>query len=91
MAKHPARTQKDAPLIDPTDAKALVIPPLTNLDDRINNPDDIEPDVAAMSHGVEHGGTIETRAQQLSVRGSSGRKRAGVHGRSNVGRDTKPR
>ena len=76
IAKHPERLQKDARLDQPEDVQQLDVPPLTNLDDRINNPDDIEPDEAAMRNGPEHGGTIERRAAYLSVRGTGGRKRS---------------
>jgi hypothetical protein len=87
MAKHPERTQKTGLVDAGEDGKALDIKPLTGLGDRRRNPRDIEPDVAAMRNGVEHGGTIETRAQGLSVRGSGGRKRSGARGRYKAGRD----
>ena len=69
------------------DTRPLDVRPLTNLDDRINNPKDIEVDEAAIANGIEHGGTIESRAEALAERGSGGRKRSGAFGRSRAGRD----
>jgi len=43
----------------------------------MHNPDDIVVDDAAIANGVEHGGSIETRAERLNMRGSGGRKRSG--------------
>jgi hypothetical protein len=86
MAKHPERLQKDAPL-EGVDDKPVDVKPLTHLDDRKLNPYDLEPDEAAMRNGVTHGGTIETRAEYLSVRGRGGRKRSGARGRYRPGRD----
>jgi hypothetical protein len=92
MPKHVERPQKNARLDEPDDIKQVDVKPLTNLGDRRNNPDDIEPDEAAMSHGIEHGGTTESRAESLSVRGSGGRKRSsGAHQRSQPGRDISKR
>jgi hypothetical protein len=68
------------------DTRPLVVNPLPELD-RLHNPHDIEPDLAAMSHGVEHGGMQESRASALATRGSGGRKRSGAFGRSRTGRD----
>lgn len=59
------------------DNRPLVVKPLTNLDDPIHNPDDIEVDEAAIAQGPTHGGTLETRARELQVRGRGGRKRSG--------------
>jgi hypothetical protein len=91
MAKHPERPQKNARLDEPEDTKQLDVKPLTSIGDRIHNPRDLEPDVAAMRNGVEHGGTIETRAEALSVRGSGGRKRSWARGRYKAGRDLSKR
>jgi hypothetical protein len=68
------------------DEKPVVVNPLPELD-RLHNARDIEPDVAAMSHGMEHGGMLETRADALATRGSGGRKRSGAFGRYRTGRD----
>jgi len=59
------------------DDRPLVIKPLTNLDNPVNNPDDIEVDEAAIAQGPTHGGTLETRSQELRIRGRGGRKRSG--------------
>jgi hypothetical protein len=63
--------------LDEDDNRPLVINPLTNLDNPINNPDDIEVDEAAIAQGPTHGGTLETRSQELRIRGRGGRKRSG--------------
>jgi hypothetical protein len=91
-AKKPAATQKtksagpkrdhrpqiaDELGLDEDDNRPLVINPLTNLDNPINNPDDIEVDAAAIAQGPTHGGTLETRSQELRIRGRGGRKRSG--------------
>lgn len=68
------------------DLRPLVVRPLTQTD-RLHNPDDIDVDQAAIAAGVQHGGTVETRAEALSVRGKSGRKRSGARGRHRPGRD----
>lgn len=68
------------------DEKPVVVKPLEQLD-RVHNPDDIDPDLAAMRNGMEHGGTIETRAEARITRGSGGRKRSGAYGRYRPGRD----
>jgi hypothetical protein len=93
MAKHPERIQKNAPLDEVENGgKAVDVKPLTGLGDRRNNPRDLEPDALAMAAGVSHGGTVETRAEALSVRGGGGRKRTGPRGRGMPGRDiSKPR
>ncbi|HEY0253984.1 MAG TPA: hypothetical protein VGC41_20785 [Kofleriaceae bacterium] len=67
------------------DDRPLVVNPLPKLD-RLNNPDDIEVDEAAIDAGMTHGGTLETRAQELQVRGSGGRKRSGNRTKT-AGRD----
>lgn len=59
------------------DDRPVVVNPLPKLD-RMNNPDDIEVDEAAIDAGMVHGGNLETRAQELNVRGSGGRKRSGA-------------
>ncbi|HET9988952.1 MAG TPA: hypothetical protein VFQ65_10530 [Kofleriaceae bacterium] len=64
--------------IEDADEKPMVVSPLTNLDDPVNNPDDIEVDEAAIAQGPTHGGGLETRSQELRVRGSGGRKRSGA-------------
>ena len=63
--------------LDEDDNRPLVINPLTNLDNPVNNPDDIEVDEAAIAQGPTHGGTLETRSQELRIRGRGGRKRSG--------------
>jgi hypothetical protein len=68
------------------DARPLVVRPLVQTD-RLHNPDDIEPDTAAMAAGVQHGGTTESRAETLQVRGQGGRKRSGPRSRYRGGRD----
>jgi len=69
------------------DTQPLVVHPATGLDDRKTNPKDLEVDTAAISHGIEHGGTQERRAETLSTRGSGGRKRSGNLGRHQAGAD----
>jgi hypothetical protein len=84
MANRNHRPQKtDRTAIDD---KTIVVRPLTHLD-RLHNPRDLDPDLAAMRAGMEHGGTIETRAGALATRGSGGRKRSGPYGRHRAGRD----
>ncbi len=70
------------------DIKPLEVKPLVNLD-RLHNPKDIEVDEAAISHGIEHGGTVTSRAEALSTRGRGGRKRSqsGPVGHHRSGRD----
>jgi len=65
----------------------MVVKPLENVDDRRNNPKDIDVDTAAIAAGTEHGGTIENRAESLAMRGSGGRKRSGARLRYRAGRD----
>jgi hypothetical protein len=72
--------------LDEDDNRPLVINPLTNLDNPINNPDDIEVDEAAIAQGPTHGGTLETRSQELRIRGRGGRKRSGPRTKG-AGRD----
>lgn len=86
MSNRSHRPQK-AELAEPDDLKPLVVKPLENLDDRRNNPKDIEVDEAAIRNGVEHGGTIESHAESLAARGTGGRKRSGAFGRYRAGRD----
>ena len=69
------------------DTRPLVVHPLEGVEDRLTNPKDLEVDSAAISHGIEHGGTQESRAEALNARGSGGRKRSGPFGRHRVGRD----
>ena len=69
------------------DTRPLVVAPLENLGDRKNNPKDIEVDEAAIANGIEHGGTIESRAESLNVRGAGWRKRSVASGRSHASRD----
>ncbi len=68
------------------DDRPLVIQPLAQTD-RLHNPDDISVDEAAIAAGVQHGGTLETRAEALQVRGSGGRKRSGPRSKHRGGRD----
>jgi hypothetical protein len=60
------------------DRRPLVVRPL--MTDARRNRDDITVDDAAIASGVEHGGTIETRAERLQARGAGGRKRSGARG-----------
>jgi hypothetical protein len=76
--------------LDEDDNRPLVVAPLTNLDNRINNPDDIEVDEAAIDAGMVHGGNLETRSQELRIRGSGGRKRSGARTKG-PGRDNSKR
>jgi hypothetical protein len=85
MSKRNHRPQK-AERIALDDSKLVVVRPLEHLD-RVHNPDDIDPDLAAMRNGTEHGGTLETRAAALATRGAGGRKRSGARGRYRPGRD----
>jgi hypothetical protein len=84
MSNRNHRLQKVEQVAD--DEKLVVVRPLPELD-RVHNPRDIEPDVAAMRNGMAHGGMLETRAQTLATRGSGGRKRSGAFGRYRTGRD----
>jgi hypothetical protein len=84
MAKRGHRPQNTEQVDE--DQRPLVVRPLVQLD-RMHNPDDIQPDVAAIAAGITHGGTIETRAEALTLRGDGGRKRSGPRGRSRSGRD----
>jgi len=68
------------------DDRPLVVSPLPATD-RLHNPDDITVDDAAISAGVQHGGTIQTRAETLQVRGTGGRKRSGPRSKGRAGRD----
>ena len=83
----PKRQHRPQPreLTTEDDLRPLVVRPLVQTD-RKHNPDDIEVDMAAIAAGVEHGGTIETRAQALRVRGEGGRKRSGARIRYRSGR-----
>jgi hypothetical protein len=84
MPKRPQRSQASSTTDD--DLRPLVVRPLVQTD-RIHNPDDIEVDEAAIAAGVQHGGTLENRAESLQVRGKGGRKRSGARGRHRRGRD----
>jgi hypothetical protein len=86
MTKRAHRPQKAEETLG-DDARPMVVRPLENLDDRRHNPKDIEVDAAAIAAGIEHGGTIESRAEALALRGSGGRKRSGAFGRYRSGRD----
>jgi hypothetical protein len=86
MTKRVHRPQKAEEILD-DDRRPMVVKPLENLDDRRHNPKDIEVDSAAIAAGIEHGGTIENRAEALATRGSGGRKRSGAFGRYRSGRD----
>lgn len=66
------------------DTRQLDVTPLENIEDRINNPKDIEVDTAAIANGIDHGGMTQNRAESAAARGSGGRKRAGGYGRSNA-------
>jgi len=74
------RRQQASDIVTDEDQRPLVVRPLVQTD-RAHNPDDIVVDEAAIAAGVEHGGTVETRAETLQVRGNSGRKRSGPRGR----------
>ena len=82
MPKRNHRLQKADLVVD--DDKPVVVNPLPELD-RVHNPHDIEPDLAAMRNGMEHGGTLDTRAETLATRGTGGRKRSGAFGRYRAG------
>ena len=82
--------QQSSEKVDLSDIKPLVVNPLTRLD-RLHNPDDIEPDAVAIANGPEHHASLETRAEELQVRGSGGRKRSGPYGRHRPGRDLSKR
>ena len=86
MTKRAHRPQKAEEMRE-DDNRPVVVKPLEHLDDRRRNPKDIEVDEAAIAAGVEHGGTIESRAEALATRGSGGRKRSGAFGRYRSGRD----
>jgi hypothetical protein len=96
-ARKPAKKNKTAPPrrnhrpqiadeIEDADLRPMVVTPLTNLDNPVNNPDDIEVDEAAIAQGPTHGGGLETRSQELRVRGRGGRKRSGPRTKG-AGRD----
>jgi hypothetical protein len=86
MTKRAHRPQKAEETLG-DDPRPMVVSPLVNIDDRRHNPKDIEVDSAAIAAGIEHGGTIENRAEALAMRGSGGRKRSGAFGRYRSGRD----
>ncbi len=88
MAKRNHRAQKADRIV--VDEKLVIVKPLEQLD-RMHNPDDIEPDTAAIRNGTLHGGMIESRASALAMRGSGGRKRSGAFGRYRPGRDISKR
>ena len=89
MSTHSHRTQKQD-LIDTTDTRPVRVTRI-RADDRVRNRRDVDPDERAMSAGVEHGGTQESRAESLHTRGAGGRKRSGAFGRSRSGRDISKR
>ena len=68
------RPQATDATLDDDQRRPLVVRPLVQTD-RVNNADDIEVDEAAIAGGMEHGGSVESRAERLQVRGSGGRKR----------------
>ena len=70
------RPQASDATLDDDQRRPLIVRPLVQTD-RVHNPDDIEVDDAAIGNGMEHGGSVETRAARLQVRGSGGRKRTG--------------
>ena len=86
MTKRNHRLQKAEETLG-EDTRPMVVNPLENLDDRRHNPKDIEVDSAAIAAGIEHGGTIQNRAEALAMRGSGGRKRSGSRLRYRAGRD----
>ena len=88
-SKRNHRLQK-ADQVDLSDTRLVDIAPLAT-EDRRRNPKDLDIDAAAIRNGVEHGGTQSGRAEQLSARGSGGRKRSGAFGRHRVGRDISKR
>ena len=80
-----------AELVDVDDVRPLDVHPLPSTD-RLHNPDDITVDEAAIDAGVTHGGTLETHAESMQVRGNGGRKRSAARSRHHSGRDlSKPR
>lgn len=72
MSNRQHRPQKGEELLD--DDKPVVVGQL-DLEDRKNNPKDLDVDTAAIAAGMEHGGTQESHAESQAVRGSGGRKR----------------
>jgi hypothetical protein len=86
MSTRPHRPQKSDGTAN-EDTQPLDVKPLTNVDDRLHNPKDLDIDTAAIANGVEHGGMTQNRAESLAARGSGGRKRSGAFGRSRAGRD----
>lgn len=85
MPKRGHRPQASEAISD-DDARPLVVRPLVQTD-RLHNPDDIEPDTAAIAAGVQHGGTLETHVEARQPRGAGGRKRSGPRSRYRGGRD----
>ena len=86
MPKRTHRPQK-ADQIDVSDTRPLEPGPVADRDDRLNNPKDLDPEVAVEHNHIDHGGMIESRAEALTERGSGGRKRSGPFGRYRAGRD----
>jgi len=80
------RRRQASDITSDEDQRPLVVRPLVRTD-RAHNPDDIVVDEAAIAAGVEHGGTVETRAETLQVRGNRDRKHSGPRGRHPPGRD----
>jgi hypothetical protein len=87
MSTRTHRTQKSEQ-IDLADTRSLRVTRI-HADDRLRNPRDVDVDEAAIRNGVEHGGTVETRAEALHARGAGGRKRSQStpHDRRRSGRD----
>jgi len=78
--------QQASELTSDDDLRPLVVRPLPATD-RLHNPDDITVDEVAIAAGVQHGGTTQSRAEVLQIRGTGGRKRSGPRGRHRSGRD----
>ncbi len=74
MPPRARRPQASDATTDDDTRRPLVVRPLVQTD-RVHNASDIDVDEAAIAAGIEHGGSIERRAERLSVRGSGGRKR----------------
>jgi len=87
--KRPHRPQA-SDVVGDSDPRPLVVRPLRQTD-RLHNPDDISVDTAAIAAGVEHGGTVLRRGEELTVRGSGGRKRSGARSSHRPGRDLSKR
>lgn len=84
MTKRVHRPQKSELVIDDAERPLPVASP--HPDDRLHNPKDLDPPAPGFTGGMEHGGTIESRAEALQTRGDGGRKRARAGAPSNKGR-----